>query len=166
MSIDAKTLKHLIETELARVSDDRVLTHVRAMLVEPYAVLLKWDYGEPDQRYPCWMVLSDPGSGAEIAYSEFGFGPRCPWGLVGSKPGMDHMGMDSGWFTTFLDAFFESSTSVVLPIWRVFKVESDGTRIAITDEAAWETTWKHVFELRNSDPTTRYDCDHSINCRS
>jgi hypothetical protein len=32
--------------------------------------------------------------------------------------------MDSGWFTSLLNAYFESFASAELPIWRVFKETS------------------------------------------
>jgi hypothetical protein len=110
------------------------------------------------------FVLQDPQSGGEIACCEYGFGPRCPWGLVSSadEEHRRHMGMDSGWFTTFLDAFFDSFACVELPIWRVIKVEADGTRTQLTDEDGWDATWRRISELRTHDPTGRYDCGHSI----
>lgn len=164
MPITARVLEASIESELATVSDERVVGHIRGMLVEPHVVLCNWDYGERGQQYPCWFVLRDTHSGAEIAYCEYGFGPRCPWGLVGSGPGEKdrHVGMDSGWFATFLDAFFDSFACVELPIWKVFKVEADGSRSPLSEEGAWDETWRRVYELRNGDPTSRYDCYHSI----
>jgi hypothetical protein len=165
MLIDADTLRTLIESELANVSDARVIEHIRGMLVEPNVVLRSWDYGEPGQKYPCWMVLKDASrSGGAIAYCEYGFGPRCPWGLVSSGDDVkdQSMGMDSGWFTTFLDAFFESVASIDLAIWRVFEVKPGGARTPLTDEGTWEATWKRIADLRSSHPATRYDCGHSI----
>jgi len=162
MPIDAKILTQLIDREVASLTDVRVVTHIRGMLLEPCVVLLDWDYGEPGQQYPCWMVVNDAKSGGEIVYCEHGFGPRCPWGLVCSSTNGRHMGMDSGWFTTFLDVFFDSFACIELPIWRVFKVEADGTRVAITDEGAWKATWSRVYDLRRNDPTKHYDCGHSI----
>ena len=108
MPVDAAFLKGLIESELATVSDPRVIDHIRGMLVEPHVLLRSWSYG--DQRYPCWMVLDDSAdSGGEIAYCEYGFGPRCPWGLVSSGSSVEdqQMGMDFSWYPTFLGAFFE-----------------------------------------------------------
>jgi hypothetical protein len=163
MTITSEDLKTLIEVELATLSDVRVVAHIRAMLVEPHVLLRGWDYGEPGQQYPCWMVLMDDRSGGEIAYCEYGFGPRCPWGLVSSAKEYQSMGMDSGWYTSFLDAFFNSFACVDLPIWRVFKVEPDGTRTAMTDEGPWEPTWSRVNDLRSNEPTNRYECSHSIN---
>jgi hypothetical protein len=72
------------------------------------------------------------------------------------------MGMDSGWFATFLEAFFESVACIALPIWRAFSVEPDGTRIAVTDESGWELAWSQCSNLCDLYPTKRYDCDHSI----
>jgi hypothetical protein len=134
MPVSAEILNALIENELAILSDARVTAHIRGLLVKPYPILRSWDYGEPGQQYPCWMVLSDDRSGGEIAYCEHGFGPRTPWGLVSSSCEHRSMGMDSGWFTTFLDAFFESIACVELPIWRVFREEPDGTRIPVTQK--------------------------------
>lgn len=163
MPLSPEILKALIESELATLSDARVTAHIRGLLVEPYSVLRLWDYGEPGQQYPCWMVLSDSHSDGVIAYCEHGFGPRNPWGLVSSACEHQGMGMDSGWFMTFLDAFFESTACVELPIWRVFREEPDGTRIPVTTEDGWEATWICIDNLRSSDPTKRYHCGHSVN---
>src|SRR5262245_21436193 len=119
MAITSEILKSLVEAELATVADPRVVARIRGMLVEPRAELYDWDYGEPGQQYPCWVVLSET-----IVYCEYGFGPRCPWGLIDSEKSR-RIGMDSGWHTTLLDAFFGSWASTELPIWRVFKEESD-----------------------------------------
>jgi hypothetical protein len=163
MPVSVEFLKALIERELATVSDARVTAHIRRLLVEPHPILFSWDYGEPGQQYPCWMVLNDARSDGEIAYCEYGFGPRTPWGLVDSRREHRTMGMDSGWFMTFLDGFFESVACVELPIWRVFRHEPDGTRTPLTSEGEWRATWICVDNLRSSDPTKRYDCGHSVN---
>lgn len=155
MPIDAETLKALIEHELDQILDVRITMHIRSLLVEPEAALCDWDYGKPGERHLCWQVLRD-----SVVYCETGFGPRCPWGLVSLKQA-GSMGMDSGWFPSLADAYFESCAAD-LPIWRVFKTGPSGIREPITDESSWDATWKHVTELRESDPTSRYDCDHSI----
>ncbi|NPV19702.1 hypothetical protein [Bradyrhizobium aeschynomenes] len=164
MAISPGRLESLITEELAALSDKRVLSHIRGMLVAPHMLLREWDYGQPGQQYPCWFVLSDPQSGAEIAYCEHGFGPRCPWGLVSSadQPEYRHMGMDSGWFTSFLDAFFDSFACVALPIWKVIRTDSQGNRTCLSGEDTWDTTWQRVYELRDHDPAGRYDCSHDI----
>ena|SRR6266446_3432651 len=125
MLIDADTLRILIEHELESVSDARVLNYIRGMLVAPEIVLRNWEYAEPGQQYPCWTVLKEaPHSGGIIGYCEYGFGPRCPWGLLhsGNDANYQSMGDDSCWFPTFLEAFFESVAAGRLQIWRVFEV--------------------------------------------
>jgi hypothetical protein len=123
--------------------------------------------GEPGQQYPCWSVLEDDASRIGIAYCESGFGPGQPWGLVwlgGVEQTSMSMGMDSGRYSTFLDAVFESRAVAPLPIWRVFRSDASGDRRSITGEDTWETTWERVAEYRKADPASRYDCDHRIAC--
>jgi hypothetical protein len=164
MPIDTESLKHLIEAELIRVRDARVVSHIRRLLIEPYAIMRNWDYGQPSQQYLCWMVLKDSVTQGEIGYCEDGFGPACPWGLISSGQDVkdQSMGMDSGWYTTFMDAFFESPACTTLPIWRVFRVEPDGAETSLTQEGDWDATWREVMRLQENDPTRRYDCGHSI----
>jgi hypothetical protein len=165
MPIDAETLKAMIDHELERLSDTRVKEHIRPLLVDPKPVLRNWDYGKPGEQYVCWAVLNDSDSNTGVAYCENGFGPRSPWGLVwlGSDDEKHmSMGMDSGWFPTFLDAYFDSFAATRLPIWRVFRTDTSGVRHAITGEGAWEATWERVAECREEDPASRYDCNHSI----
>ena len=165
LPINARTLNDIVGRELATVTDARVVAHIQELLVSPNVVLRDWDYGSPGQQYPCWIVLNDAEhSDTAIGYCEYGFGPRCPWGLLhyADDPQHQSMGMDSGWFPTFLEAFFDSFAATRLPIWRIFKAAGDGTRTPLTDEGPWQDTWKRIEALRSHDPTTRYDCDHSI----
>jgi len=124
-----------------------------------------WAYGEPGQQYPCWTVFEHDASDTTIVYCESGFGPRCPWGLVWSgdeKRKYFPMGMDSGWYPRFLDAYFESFAATELPIWRVFRTDASGTRELLTEEGSWEAAWQQVYARRGADPACRYDCDHSV----
>jgi hypothetical protein len=114
MAINIEILKVLVEGELARMADARVASQIRSLLTEPKPVLRDWDYGEKGEQYVCWIVLEEPASKTGIAYCESGFGPKAPWGLIFLED--SSMGMDSGWFTTFLQAYFESSAASLLPI--------------------------------------------------
>jgi hypothetical protein len=163
MAITAAVLKQLIAQELGTVADQRVQAHVRSLLVEPTPILRDWDYGQPRQQYACWGVLNHDPSNTGIAYCEEGFGPQRPWGLV-HLSGEDRMsiGMDSGWFETFMDAYFDSFAPTDLPIWRVFKTSPETSRLPISEEQNWRGAWAQIEELRARDPESRYDCDHSI----
>jgi hypothetical protein len=167
MSVDAEKLKALIDHELEHLSDARVLKHIRGLLVESEIVYRAWDYGAPGEKYPCWTVLKHAASNTGIAYCEQGFGPRCPWGLVGlgEDEQQGSMGMDSGWFTSFLDAYFESLAAADLPIWRVFKESTwsaTGSGEPITEEDSWTASWAKVEEYRKADSASRYHCHHSV----
>lgn len=164
MSITPTQIQAVVEAELATLNDPRVTSHIRRLLVEPTTLLRKWDYGAPGQTYPCWAVLNHTESNTGIAYCEFGFGPRAPWGLV-FLSGTSHMsiGMDSAWFKSFLEAYFESKAAADLPIWRVFRQEGDSyPGIALTGESDWNSTWDEVYRRRVADSSSRYNCHHSI----
>ena len=163
MAITAAKISTLLEMEISKVSDARVLTHIREMVVAPKKMLRRWDYGAPDDSYPCWSVLKSKQSTTGIAYCESGFGPTSPWGLV-NLPGSpdESMGMDSEWFPKLLDAYFDSLGSE-LAIWRVFKEGVTGyPGIPITEEADWESAWDQAYRFRANDPLGRYHCSHSI----
>ncbi len=164
MPITPAKIRSLVEVELLKLNDTRVVSHIHGLRVQPQAILREWDYGAPGESYPCWSVLDHGKSNTGIAYCEQGFGPRSPWGLV-FLSGSSHMslGMDSGWFETFLEAYFESLAATELSIWRVFKQEADAyPGRALTDESDWDSAWKEVHRLRALDPTARYHCANSI----
>lgn len=165
MSIDAQKLTAMIDGEIAQLSDSRVVAYIQALRYGPTVSMREWDYGREDEQYPCWTVLSHPSSNTGIAYCEHGFGPRSPWGLVflESEEGRTSVGMDCLWYTTFLQAFFESQAATDLRIWRVFRTEgTTGQRQAISDESDWDATWAKVRTLRESDPANEYNCSTSI----
>ena len=163
MPVTADIIRALVEVELSRISDDRVVAHIHALLVSPKVVMRDWDYGAKDQQHPCWSVLEQPSSNTGIAYCEHGFGPTFPWGLVFLE-GTEHMsmGMDSGWFPSFLAAYFESQVSTELPIWRVFQHTAEDFGVALTPEGDWAATWQEVERLRLAHPSNRYHCGQSL----
>lgn len=166
MPVHAAKLKSLIESELESVLDDRVVRHVRALLVEPHEVMRGWDYGQPKDQFPCWTVLDDhKNSRTGIAYCEFGFGPRSPWGLVSTGDGKGEemsIGMDSGWFESFMDAFFDSFAVTTLPIWRVFSMDGGAPKEPLTAELSWEDAWVRCKAVREDDPRANYMVHHTV----
>lgn len=164
MSVDASTLKNLIASELVNLTDQRIIDHIRAHLVEPSPERRDWDYGEPGKQYLCWIVFRHAHSNLGIAYCEHGFGPRSPWGMlsIGGEGNPRSMGQDSAWYTTFVETYFNSSASSELPIWRVFKEDRTGRCIAVSGEGTWEDTWARVKELPASDPANFYSCGNDV----
>jgi hypothetical protein len=167
MLVDTQKLMAMVDGELAQISDRRVVTYIQALREELTVTMRHWDYGREDEQYPCWTVLRHPPSNTGIAYCEYGFGPRSPWGLVflEGDEGRPSIGSDASWFTTFLRAFFESQAAIDLPIWRVFKMEkTTGEAQAISAEGEWDATWAKIMALRESDPANQYLCWTSIQC--
>jgi len=167
MTTTADSIRVRIEAELGLVRDPRVIAHIHSMLVPPQPQMRVWDYGNPGDSYQCWLVLAHEPSNTGIAYCEYGFGPEMPWGLLWLE-GTDcmSMGMDSGWFDRFLDAYFESHASGDLPIWRVFEhLGTDFPGTPISPEGSWDATWAEVIRLRSERPEFRYDCWQSIYVR-
>ncbi len=60
----------------------------------------------------------------------------------------------------FLETFFESWAATEIPIWKVFKQQSDGTRTPLTNVDTWAATWERIEALREVDPIGRYHCGH------
>ena len=105
MPVDDAAVAVLVKEELVRIADKELAAALAKILVPPRRGLLEWDYGgEPN--YPGFVVAEHHASGTGLAFSEHGFGPASPWGLIFlAHPGF---GMDSGWYTTLEGAFRES----------------------------------------------------------
>lgn len=117
MTISADDVTALVDTQLALISDTTVVAGLRGYLVSPSRHLRSWDYGKPGELYPCWTVAQDPPTDTGIVYSEHGFGPEHPWGLVFLSKLW--FGMDCGWFKRLSDAYIDSFAAADLPIWNV-----------------------------------------------
>ena len=64
--------------------------------------------------------------------------------------------MDSGWFPTFMEAYFNSFAATALPIWRVFEMDGGRPSAALTDELAWDVAWQRCEALRLGNPDSAY----------
>jgi hypothetical protein len=85
-----------------------------------------------------------------------------PWGLV-CLSGDEHtmsIGMDSGWFPRFLDAYFGSRSPCELPIWRVFKNADSST--PLTGEMSWDDAWQEAKKFEQANPGDNYFAYHAI----
>src|SRR5262245_56708256 len=95
MTVDDVT--RVVEAELRGVRDPDTEMRIRALLVWPYPAERDWEHGK---RLTCWTVAEDVDAGTAIAYSDQGFGPARPWGVVslaGHEVGRD-------WFRSLEDA--------------------------------------------------------------
>lgn len=105
MKTDRARLQRLLENEMAVIDNSDLQARVKALLIEPVFMRCAWDYGAPDETYPCWKVVGEPAvDTVGIIYCEQGFGPTCPWGLIWMNEAVPSMGKDSGWFRSFREA--------------------------------------------------------------
>src|SRR5262245_8366565 len=101
---DSNSVRELVNDQVARIRDEFLVSRIRELLVEPYAVVRDWDYGRPGEAYECWTVLEHRESNIGIAFCDQGFGSADPWGIVFlSGPDMS-IGMDDHWFVDIEDA--------------------------------------------------------------
>jgi hypothetical protein len=153
-----------LDDDQANLRDTRVRASIQAFRVaRPTPIRLAWDYGEPGEAFDGWLVFDDPGRRTGIVYCPRGFGPKSPWGLITTGETCPSMGMDSGWFGRFMDAYMDSFSATDLPIWRVVRwTKGDRSRESITEELSWEDAWKIVNRLRGEDPVHAFSCEHNI----
>lgn len=164
MTTSAAEVAAAIDEDLANLRDWRVRAGIMAFRVAPPApIRLAWDYGQPGETFGGWLVFSDPRQRTGIAYCNQGFGPKNPWGLIATGETCPSMGMDSGWFQRFMDAWFDSFSAADVPIWKVIRRSKDkSARELITGELSWQEAWDIINRLRQEDPAHRYDCEHDI----
>jgi hypothetical protein len=92
---DVKDISSRVEQELKQISDSKLVSTIRELLVTPDPVEGAWDYGLRGERFVCWTILEHQPSNTGIAFCLQGFGPTHPWGLVSLSGSHMNIGMDS-----------------------------------------------------------------------
>ncbi len=106
LSTERARIQSLVASQSALIKDRGTRDALLSCLVEPQPQTLEWPYGGGLETYQCWVVAELTPSGAAIGYSEQGFGPRAPWGLIWLDDA--NPGQDSGWFRTLHEAYLDS----------------------------------------------------------
>jgi hypothetical protein len=150
-------MEALFADQLSSVRDPIVLDALKTLAVLPRPHIREWFYGDPELQYLCWMVLEHPESGIGIVYSDYGFGPESPWGLVFLKDNL--IGEDCGWFGCLERAFYDSYGSLPLKIWNVLEKEDDGQfrflEGPLTDDEAYQITHQ-LYEMHKPKPNAYF----------
>ncbi|MGY3265542.1 hypothetical protein ACVWZN_001615 [Lysobacter sp. HA35] len=107
MPTTSADVEALVARELERIAQPDLVTRIRELLVPVHCERVGWDYGDPEQTYPCWVVAYDPETSLAFPYSEHGFGPEYPWGMFWRGP-RQSMGTDDCWYLSLEDVFRES----------------------------------------------------------
>jgi len=147
MNRTSDDIRRLVDLEMELITDLVVQDALKAILVYPSCHIRNWDWGKPGERYPCWMVAEHKESGTGIVYSDFGFGPERPWGLIFlSEP---WFGLDSSWFPNLEEAFCDCHASTPLPIWNVVKKNEDGSTTTIATDLSLDEAYEKRDELES-----------------
>jgi hypothetical protein len=101
--MDSLAVDALVDAEVAKASDPALVEVMGRYRVAPRLVMREWGCAA-DASLPCWIVIEHAASNTGVCYSEHGFGPRCPWGLLWIEGRPQDMRDESGWFTTSEDA--------------------------------------------------------------
>lgn len=101
-------IEKLVTQQLERISQRELVETIHRLLVPVRCEEREWDYGAPNQTYPCWIVAEHRPSNTAVAYCEFGFGPKYPWGLLFIDGPHSSMGMDCGWFVSLEETVRDS----------------------------------------------------------
>lgn len=143
----ADDISQLVQIELDKISSPEIVVAIKSLLVTPRLHMRNWDYGKPGETLPCWMILEHHKSSTGIAYSDFGFGPKTPWGLVFLSDSDNWFGMDSGWYTSLEGAFCESVAARDLPAWNLIRQYEDGTKEIVETSLSSDTVIEKMNRL-------------------
>ncbi len=108
MRTTAQDVTAIVEAEIAKITQPELVFRIRELLVAVRCEQRGWDYGSPNEEYPCWIFAEHSESNTAFAYTEHGFGPSSPWGLLFIRGEHLSMGMDGAWFVSLEDLFRES----------------------------------------------------------
>ena len=145
MSRTLENIGRLVDFEMEQITDRVVQDALKAILIYPSPHTRNWDWGKHEEKYPCWMIALHEESDTGIAYSDFGFGPEHPWGLVFlSNP---WFGLDSSWFSNLEDAFCDSHAASPLPIWNVIRKNEDERTTVIARDLSLDEAYRKRDEL-------------------
>ena len=124
---DREILNTLIRSELDCINNEIIKKRLKNILIDPVQHVRKWDYGKNKESFICWTVGVDDKFDTSIIYSDFGFGPENPWGLVSNNT--ESFGMDTGWFSSLVDCFLDSKMANELTIWELRKINGNSVEL-------------------------------------
>lgn len=99
-------VRFLVEAEVSKITDVGFVQGLQTFLVEPRLEMRTWGWQRPLVDYPVWIVAESTLYDYGIAFSDYGFAPEHPWGLVF----LSHRGFDADycWYSTLEEAYRDS----------------------------------------------------------
>jgi hypothetical protein len=74
---EPERVRRLVRRELALIADPARRAALERILVEPRREIRDWDYGEPGERYPYWVIAEAPDRGLVSCTANTGSGRTC-----------------------------------------------------------------------------------------
>jgi hypothetical protein len=99
-------IRLLVEDAVGSVRDPIVVEGLRTFLVPPRQEMRTWDWHKPYAKYPVWVVAESLLYDYGIVFTDYGFAPECPWGLVFSSH--DNFDADYCWYPSLEETYKES----------------------------------------------------------
>lgn len=106
--LSSKRVKEYLLSGKASISPNRLAEVWNPFEIEPKSLFIGWDYLE-NTTFRSWLVYFNRKTMHGVVYSEFGFGPKNPWGLISLSETPPRSGMDCSWasdFSSALEIFF------------------------------------------------------------
>ena len=89
-----------------KITDVHLAEGLRTFLIEPRLEKRVWDWGKTYEEYPIWVIAESSRYDYGIAFSDYGFAPEYPWGLIF----LSHSNFDADycWYATLEEAYRDS----------------------------------------------------------
>jgi len=157
-SHNAAEVSAIVKKEVDNISNATIKDALATILIFPVSHNRFWEYGKENEEFVCWTIAADNNSGVTLIYSDYGFGPITPWGLV--MESFPYFGMDSNWFISLEDCFLNSNAASELNIWSVLKQGNDSPNEIIYHELSFEEAKEKRHKLLLENPSMNYLISH------
>jgi hypothetical protein len=102
----AEEIRFLVENEVRKIASRDIDEGIKTFLVAPRLELRTWEWQKPLIDYPVWVVAESSRNDYGIAFSDYGFAPEHPWGLVFLSA--SNFDADYCWYPALEKAYEES----------------------------------------------------------
>jgi hypothetical protein len=99
-------IHQLVEEQVRKIGDPTITEGLKTFLILPRQEMRIWDWQKPYAKYPVWVVAESSQYDYGIVFSDYGFAPERPWGLVFSSH--DNFDADYCWYPSLEEAYKES----------------------------------------------------------
>src|SRR5260370_39341323 len=91
----------LVETQMRKITSRSLARGLETFLTNPRPEMRVWGWSKKPAEYPVWVIAESSRYDYGIVFSDYGFAPEHPWGLIF----LSHSGFDADycWYPTLED---------------------------------------------------------------